>query len=229
MTFNIFSIIPLWSRTQQSDGHIGEIECIDMNVDSISTSNPFSTRINDFYIGTTDGYTYSFYYCVDSIEYYYYYFSFMIINQILNIFYQLIVILTTIKYCFSEIHQDDQLSNQLFNILGSLQPFRSQFCQFKFENCIQDSSYADQLDNDCNIYSRLRDCFRSLLDETQCLTIQLRRQYKQAKQNEYESCGITLSLESINSSINTSSSFKININYLTVFFLFIISISLSFI
>ncbi|CAF1556463.1 unnamed protein product, partial [Rotaria sordida] len=29
---------------------------------------------------------------------------------------------------------------------GSLQPFRSQFCQFKFENCIQDSSYADQLD-----------------------------------------------------------------------------------
>ncbi|CAF3618804.1 unnamed protein product [Rotaria sp. Silwood1] len=139
----------------------------------------------------------------------------MIINQILNISYQLIVILTIIKYIISEIHQDDQLPNQLFNILGSLQPFRSQFCQFKFENCIQDSSYADQLDNDCNIYSRLRDCFRSLLDETQCLTIQLKRQYKQAKQNEYESCGITLSLESINSSINTSLSFKININYLT--------------
>ncbi|CAF3995084.1 unnamed protein product [Rotaria sp. Silwood2] len=156
-----------------------------MNIDSISTSNPFSMRINDFYLGTTDG--------------------------------------------FSDIHQDDQLPNQLFNILGSLQSFRSQFCQFKFENCIQDSSYADQLDNDCNIYSRLRDCFRSLLDETQCLTIQLKRQYKQAKQNEYESCGITLSLESINSSINTSSSFKININYLTVSLLFIISISLSFI
>jgi hypothetical protein len=137
--------------------------------------------------------------------------------------------LTVIKYIFCENHQQDQTSNQLFNILGSLQPFRSQFCQFKFENCIQDSSYADQLDNDCNIYSRLRDCFRSLLDETQCLTIQLKRQYKKAKQNEYDSCGIALSLESIHSPVDTSSSLKLNINYLIIYFLLIISISLSFI
>jgi hypothetical protein len=153
----------------------------------------------------------------------------MIINRIFNSLYQLIVILTVLEYIFSENNQQDQSSNQLFNILGSLQPFRSQFCQFKFENCIQDSSYADQLDNDCNIYSRLRDCFRSLLDETQCLTIQLKRQYKKAKQNEYDSCGIAISLESINSSVETSSSTKLNINYLTVYFLLIISISLSFI
>jgi hypothetical protein len=149
--------------------------------------------------------------------------------MIFNLLLQLIVILTIIKSIFCETHQQDQTSNQLFNILGSLQPFRSQFCQFKFENCIQDSSYADQLDNDCNIYSRLRDCFRSLLDETQCLTIQLKRQYKKAKQNEYDSCGIALSLESIHSTINTSSAFKFKINYLTVYFLFILSISSSFI
>jgi len=108
----------------------------------------------------------------------------MIILQILNILFQLIAILTIIKSIFCENHQQDQTSNQLFNILGSLQPFRSQFCQYKFENCIQDSSYIDQLDTDCNIYSRLRDCFRSLLDETQCLTIQLKRQYNKIKKNE---------------------------------------------
>ncbi len=151
----------------------------------------------------------------------------MIIIQTLNIFYQLFVLLTIIKSIFCQTHQQDQTSNQLFNILGSLQPFRSQFCQFKFENCIQDSSYADQLDNDCNIYSRLRDCFRSLLDETQCLTIQLKRQYKKAKQNEYDSCGIALSLESIHPSVDTSSSLKLNNNSLTLYFLFIISIVLS--
>jgi len=153
----------------------------------------------------------------------------MIILQTLNILFQLFVMLTIIKTIFCETHQQDQTSNQLFNILGSLQPFRSQFCQFKFENCIQDSSYADQLDNDCNIYSRLRDCFRSLLDETQCLTIQLKRQYKKAKQNEYDSCGISLSLESMHPNIDTSSSLKLNINYLTVCLLFIISISSPFI
>ncbi|CAF3327234.1 unnamed protein product [Rotaria socialis] len=147
----------------------------------------------------------------------------MIVNRSLTIFYQFFVILTISKYSFSEIHPDDQL----LNILSTLQPFRSQFCQFKFENCIQDSTFADQLDNDCNIYSRLRDCFRSLLDEPQCLTLQLKRQYKQAKQNEYESCGIALSLESINSSINTSSSMKLNIHFLTAYFLFITSILLS--
>jgi len=153
----------------------------------------------------------------------------MIIIRILNISYQLFVMLTIIKSIFCQTHQQDQTSNQLLNIVGSLQPFRSQFCQFKFENCIQDSSYADQLDNDCNIYSRLRDCFRSLLDETQCLTIQLKRQYKKAKQNEYDSCGIALSLESIHSPVDTSSSLKLNINYLIIYFLLIISISLSFI
>lgn len=155
----------------------------------------------------------------------------MITIRNFNIFYQLFVLLTIIKNIFSDINQQDQTTNPLFNILGSLQPFRSQFCQFKFENCIQDSSYADQLDNDCNIYSRLRDCFRSLLDETQCLTIQLKRQYKKAKQNEYDSCGIALSLESIHSSSETSSSsslsLKFNINYIIIYFLLTIFISLS--
>jgi hypothetical protein len=153
----------------------------------------------------------------------------MIIIRTWNFFSQLFVLLTISKCNFSETLEQDQSSNQLLNILGTLQPFRSQFCQFKFENCIQDSSYADQLDNDCNIYSRLRDCFRSLLDETQCLSIQLKRQYKKAKQNEYESCGIALSFESINSSIYTSSALKLNTNYLTVHFLFIIPISFTFI
>lgn len=153
----------------------------------------------------------------------------MIIIRTLNIFHQLFILLTLSGHSVSEFQQDEQPSNLLFNILGSLQPFRSQYCQFKFENCIQDSSYADQLDNDCNIYSRLRDCFRSLLDETQCLTLQLKRQYKQAKYNEYESCGIAVSLESLHSSMITSSSLRLDTNYLTVYFLFIIFISLSFI
>lgn len=131
-----------------------------------------------------------------------------------------------IQSIFSETHQQDQTANQLYNILGSLQPFRSQYCQFKFENCIQDSSYADQLDNDCNIYSRLRDCFRSLLDEIQCLTIQLKRQYKKAKQNEYDSCGIALSLESLHQPIHTSSSFRLTTNnQMIICMLLIISLS----
>lgn len=151
----------------------------------------------------------------------------MIIIRTSNLI-ELIVILTML-ICIRSEQKQEQPSNQLFHILSSLKPIRSQICQFKFENCIQDSSYADQLDTVCNIYSRLRDCFRSLLDETQCLTIQLKRQYKKAKQNEYDSCGIALSLESIHSSIETSSSLKLNINYLIVYFLLIISISLSFI
>lgn len=133
--------------------------------------------------------------------------------------------MTMIPSILSETHQQDQTASQLYNILGSLQPFRSQFCQFKFENCIQDSSYADQLDNDCNIYSRLRDCFRSLLDETQCLTIQLKRQYKKAKQNEYDSCGIALSLESLHSPINTSSSLRLTSNDMIIPILLMIGVS----
>ena len=123
----------------------------------------------------------------------------------------------------SESSTNDVSTNPLFNILGSLQPFRSQICQFKFENCIQDSSYADFLDNDCNIYSRLRDCFRSLLDDKQCLTLQLKRQYRKAKQNEYESCGIALSFESIHSSTpetSISSILSINHTFLTILILF---------
>jgi len=150
----------------------------------------------------------------------------MIIFQQTHLFYQFVILVTIIKaYIADNQSQQDHTSNQLFHILGSLQPFRSQFCQFKFENCIQDSSYADQLDNDCNIYSRLRDCFRSLLDEKQCLTIQLKRQYKKVKQNEYDSCGIALSLESIHSTHDTptssSSSQKRITQYSTVFFLLI--------
>lgn len=130
----------------------------------------------------------------------------MFINAILHCF-LFVVLGTHATSAESDVHQQDSSSsNQLYHILGSLQPFRSQICQFKFENCIQDSSYADQLDNDCNIYSRLRDCFRSLLDETQCLTVQLKRQYKKAKQNEYESCGIALSFESIHASTDPSTS-----------------------
>ncbi|CAF2668288.1 unnamed protein product [Rotaria sp. Silwood2] len=100
----------------------------------------------------------------------------------------------------SQQQQSSSSSNQLFHIVTALKPFHSQICQFKFENCIQDSSYADQLDTDCNIYSRLRDCFRLLLDESQCLSSQLKHQYKKAKQNEYEACGVISSYESIRSS-----------------------------
>lgn len=149
----------------------------------------------------------------------------MIIPRNFHFLSQIFVISTMISSIFCEIHQQDQTANQLYNILGSLQPFRSQYCQFKFENCIQDSSYADQLDNDCNIYSRLRDCFRSLLDETQCLTIQLKRQYKKAKQNEYDSCGIALSLESLHSPINTSSSLRLTSNDMIIPILLMIGVA----
>jgi uncharacterized membrane protein YhaH (DUF805 family) len=125
----------------------------------------------------------------------------------LIIYYLELFVLWTFSTCIcSDIQQQEQSSSQLYHILGALQPFRAQICQFKFENCIQDLSYADQLDNDCNIYSRLRDCYRSLLDEKQCLTAQLKRQFKKAKQNEYESCGIAMSFESIHSSTDVSSS-----------------------
>ncbi|CAF4807681.1 unnamed protein product [Rotaria sp. Silwood2] len=125
----------------------------------------------------------------------------------------------------SQQQQSSSSSNQLFHIVTALKPFHSQICQFKFENCIQDSSYADQLDTDCNIYSRLRDCFRLLLDESQCLSSQLKHQYKKAKQNEYEACGVISSYESIRSSLYTSSSSKLKTTYLTIFSLFIIFIS----
>jgi hypothetical protein len=151
----------------------------------------------------------------------------MSIIQTLNLI-KLIVILTMLTYIQSE-QQQQQSSNQLSHILTSLKPFHSQICQFKFENCIQDFSYADQLDTDCNIYSRLRDCFRLLLDETQCLSSQLKRQYKKAKQNEYEACGIASSYVSFGSSWYTSSSVKLKTTCLTTLLLFIITISLSFI
>jgi hypothetical protein len=152
---------------------------------------------------------------------------FMIILQTLNLI-ELIVILMMLSYVRAE--QQQQSSNQLYHILASLQPFRSQTCQFKFENCVQDSSYADQLDTDCNIYSRLRDCFRSLLDESQCLSTQLKRQYKKAKLNEYEACGVALSYDSVRSSFYTSSSSKLKTTCLTTHILpFFITISLSFI
>ncbi|CAF3361302.1 unnamed protein product [Rotaria socialis] len=98
------------------------------------------------------------------------------------------------------IRSQHQSSNQLYQIVTGLKQFHSQLCQFKFENCIQDSSYADQLDTDCNIYSRLRDCFRSLLDDSQCLSAQLKDQYTKAKQNEYQACGVASSYESVRSS-----------------------------
>jgi len=127
----------------------------------------------------------------------------------------------------SYIHcQSSASSNQLLHILDSIQPSRSQLCQFKFENCIQDSSYADQLDTDCNIYSRIRDCFRSLLDESQCRTIQLKRQYNQAKKNEYETCGVASSLESISSSMYISSSNICRIDHLLLPFTIAIFLSL---
>ncbi|CAF0945871.1 unnamed protein product [Rotaria sordida] len=151
----------------------------------------------------------------------------MIINRILNLI-EFIVIMTVLT-CIVSQQQQRQLSssssNQLFHIVTALKPFHSQLCQFKFENCIQDSSYADQLNNHCNIYSRLRDCFRLLLDESQCLSLELKHEYKKAKQNEYEACGVRSSYESIRSSFYISSSSKLNITYLTIFFLFIIFIS----
>jgi hypothetical protein len=146
----------------------------------------------------------------------------MIIIQTLNLI-KLIVILTILTCILCE----QQQSNQLYHILTSLKPFRSQLCQFKFENCIQDSSYADQLDTDCNIYSRLRDCFRLLLDDSQCVSSQLKHQYKKARLNEYEACGVASSYESVRSSWYTSSSSKLKITCLTTFILFFIAIFLS--
>ncbi len=141
---------------------------------------------------------------------------------------ELIVLLTMLTCIVSE-QQQQQSSNQLFHILASLKPIRSQICQFKFENCIQDSSYADQLDTNCNIYSRLRDCLRSLLDDPQCLSSQLKHQYRKTRQNEYEACGVASSYESVRSSWYTSLSSKLKTTYLITLILFFIAISLSFI
>ncbi|UJR27235.1 hypothetical protein I4U23_008531 [Adineta vaga] len=55
MALNIFTSTTVWSRLKPSDSRIGEIQCIDISNDSISMSTPFSARINDLYIGTTDG------------------------------------------------------------------------------------------------------------------------------------------------------------------------------
>jgi len=125
--------------------------------------------------------------------------------------------------------EQQQSSNQLLHIVSSLKPINSQICQFKFENCIQDSSYADQLDNICNIYSRLRDCFRSLLDDVQCISSQLKHQYKKTRQNEYKACCASSSYESVRSSLYTSLSTRLKPTCLTTFILFFIAISLSFI
>ena len=146
--------------------------------------------------------------------------------MILNII-EFFVILTMFPSILSE--RQSQSSNQLFHILNSLKPIRSQICQFKFENCIQDSSYADQLDNDCNIYSRLRDCFRSLFDDSQCLSTQLKHQYRKIRQNEYQACGVASSYHSVRSSLQTSLSSKLQTTYLTTLTLLFITISLSFI
>ena len=151
----------------------------------------------------------------------------MIIIQTLNLI-QLIVILTMLTCILSE-EQQQQKSDQLYRILKSLKPFRPQNCQFKFENCIQDSSYADQFDTDCNIYSRLRDCFRLLLDEISCISSQLKHEYKTAKRYEYEACGVASSYDSVRSSWYTSSSSKLKITYLTMFILFFVTIFLSYI
>jgi hypothetical protein len=140
---------------------------------------------------------------------------------------EFLVILTMFPYILSE--RQYQSSNQLFHILNSLKPIRSQICQFKFENCVQDSSYADQLDNVCNIYSRLRDCFRSLFDDSQCSSSQLKHQYRKLRQNEYEACGMASSYHSVRSSLQTSLSSKLQTTYLTTLILFFITISLSYI
>lgn len=123
------------------------------------------------------------------------------------------IVILTLSVCIlteQQQQQQQRSSSQLYHILTSLKPLRPQICQFKFENCIQDSSYADQLNTDCDIYSRLRDCFRSLLDESQCLSTQLKRQYKQAKKSEYEACGVTSAYEKTRSFWYTSSSSKLH-------------------
>ncbi|CAF0938844.1 unnamed protein product [Adineta ricciae] len=133
----------------------------------------------------------------------------MIVTRTLY-FIESIVILMLSVCILTEQQQQQRSTSQLYHILTSLKPLRPQICQFKFENCIQDSSYADQLNTDCDIYSRLRDCFRSLLDESQCSSTQLKRQYKQAKKSEYEACGVTSVYEKTRSSWYTSSSTKLH-------------------
>lgn len=131
---------------------------------------------------------------------------------------ELFVLVTILPMLFTErIHSS---SNQLFHILNTLKPLRSQMCQFKFENCIQDSSYADQLDNRCNIYSRLRDCFRTLFDDLHCSTTQLKQQYRKVRENEYLAC----STPPLHSSMHTSKSSR---NSLRILLLLLLSISLS--
>lgn len=140
---------------------------------------------------------------------------------------ELFVILTMFISIRSE---QQQSSDQLLHILSSLKPIRSQYCQFKFENCIQDLSYADQLDTVCNIYSRLRDCFRLLLDDKECSTSQLKHQYKKTRENEYQACNNhPSSYQSIRSSWYTSLSSKLKTTSLTTYILFFLLISFVFI
>ena len=149
----------------------------------------------------------------------------MIINRIWNLTELIVIILTILTSILCEQQERQQSLDQLFHIVTSLRRFHSQKCQFKFENCIQDLSYANQLDTECNVYSHLRDCFRSLLDESQCLSHQLKHQYNEAKKHEYEACGSISSYESVRSSWYTSSSSKLSTTYLTTLILFVIIIS----
>lgn len=118
------------------------------------------------------------------------------------------VILTLFTSLLSA-QQQQHAPGRLFRILASLQSLRPQVCQFKFENCMQDSSYADHLATECDIYSRLRDCSRALFDEPQCRTSTLKHQYKLAKQKEYESCGVASAYEAAHSFWQTSSASRL--------------------
>lgn len=93
-----------------------------------------------------------------------------------------------ISTLFTLVYGETILSKELITILSSLQPFHSQYCQFKFENCIQDSSHADQFKNSCQIYARLRDCYRFLLDDQHCRSKQSKEQYQEMKEKEYQAC-----------------------------------------
>lgn len=84
-------------------------------------------------------------------------------------------------------------STRLDQIFSTLPVLRPDSCRLKFENCLQDLSYADQLNSNCNIYSRIRDCYHSLFDHSSCLSDQFHRYYHHAKQNEYKACSASSS------------------------------------
>ena len=121
------------------------------------------------------------------------------------------------------------------HIVLSLKPLHPSICQFKVENCHQTFAYAQQYDTYCNFYSRLRDCYRPLFDDMQCLSSELEKTYRTIRQNEYDACNNHPLARSVYYT-SSCSSLRMSMSFLIIIFICLIiwqqktllSLSLSF-